>query len=150
MLACVSTESDKLSLTIHLPSQESFKAVVIPYIHLIPVVQPRPLQMSVIQLETKGMNEVQTDLRSSTKAGDVASVRGYFRMNKNHVEAGILDNPMLIHDERSSVLALEMVSLLQNGFDFLAPRAILFPPTLTVDERTVDHLSDRVPIPVHS
>jgi hypothetical protein len=106
----MSAETNELSLTILLGFEKFLKAHVMPYIHLIPIVQPCSFQVLVIHVEPQRMNEVQTDLRSSTEAGNVARVSRNFWVKKNHMKARVFDNQVLIHHSRCPMMPVEIHS----------------------------------------
>jgi hypothetical protein len=50
--------------------------------------------MLVIHLEAKGIDKVQPHLGGPAKAGDVPGVGWYFRLEKDYMKVGIINNPM--------------------------------------------------------
>jgi len=80
----MAAESDQPALFLAL--KERFEAAVMAQVYFRPVIEPRPLQMLVIDLEAERVNQMQAKLRSPAQPGDVACVRRYLRLMENHVK----------------------------------------------------------------
>ena len=64
------------------------KGSVIGDIQQVPVVQPRPFQLAVVNGEAHGADEVEPGAGDGAGAGDVAGVLGDLRLDENEVEGG--------------------------------------------------------------
>ena len=72
--------------------QKGIKALMVTNIHLLPVIQPCPLEMLVIGLESQRVDEVETQFRRAAKPGDVPRVGRDLRLVKDNVKAGVFDD----------------------------------------------------------
>jgi hypothetical protein len=89
-------KSDQICLSeLFSPLQENFKAFMVPYIHLMPVVQASPFEMFVVHPKAKRVYQVQPYLRSTAQSGDVSCIGWDFRLIQNNVQRGIFNDPML-------------------------------------------------------
>jgi hypothetical protein len=80
----MAAEGDQLPL---FPACEKrFKGLVITQVYLGPVIKARPLQVFVVDLETKGVNQVKAKFRSPAQPGDVARVCRDLGLMQNHME----------------------------------------------------------------
>ena len=61
------------------------KAVVVVYVQLVPVIQPRALHALVVNGKPQRMNEVERSTRGGAGAGNIARVLGNLRLVKNDV-----------------------------------------------------------------
>ena len=89
----MATEDDQPPVSIHL-FQKRLETGMVPDIDLMPVVQPRPLEVFVVHLETKGVDQVKRQFGSATQTGNIAGVCGNFRLIEDHMEVGIIKGPM--------------------------------------------------------
>ena len=53
-----------------------------------PIVKSRPFQMSLVQTEAQGLDQMQLGVRADTQATYGTCVLRYFRRNQHYVEAG--------------------------------------------------------------
>lgn len=77
------------------PLQKCAEMAVVPHIHFPPVIQARPLEVPIIDPETKGMDQMQSEFCCGTETGDVPRIEWYFRLVKDHMKAGIFKGTML-------------------------------------------------------
>ena len=55
------------------------------HLHQMPIIQPGPLQMLVINGKPQGLHQMQLYARSSAQAGNIAGIAGNFRLNQYNV-----------------------------------------------------------------
>ncbi len=72
--------------------QKGIKALMVTNIHLLPVIQPCPLEMLVIGLESQRVDEVETQFRRAAKPGDVPRVGRNFGLVEDNVKARVFDD----------------------------------------------------------
>jgi len=89
----MATEDKQVPVSTHI-FQECLETWMVPDIDLMPVVQPRPLEVLVVYPETEGMDQMQRQFGSPTQAGDIPCVGRYFGLIEDHMEVGIIKGPM--------------------------------------------------------
>ena len=65
-----------------------------PDIHLAPIIQSSPSQMSIINLKSQGMDKMQPHFRSPAKPGDVPGVGRNHGLMEHHMKGWILNDTM--------------------------------------------------------
>ena len=76
--------------------KECFKIHVVAYIHLLPVIKSRPLEVFVIHPEAQRMDEVQSDFSGAAEPGDISRICGDLRLKEDHVQVGIFQDAMTV------------------------------------------------------
>jgi len=73
-------ESEYPCLPVILSLEKGFKAGMVPYVHLFPVIEARPPKMTVIHTEAQWMDQMEPQLRRSAQPRNVSGVIGNLRL----------------------------------------------------------------------
>ena len=74
--------------------QERLKALMMPDIHFVPVIQTGPLEVSVIHLKPERMYQMQGNPGGPAEPSDVPGICRDLRVQEDHVKTGVIDRLM--------------------------------------------------------
>ena len=75
--------------------EKVLKAVVVAYIQIMPIVQPRAFELLIGRLEAHGLDDVQPSSRDCARARDISRVLRYLRFAENDIKLQTKSPPLL-------------------------------------------------------
>ena len=82
IMQCLSGEKEKFTAVF---GEKIFKIFVIGYVELVPVIEPRTLELFVINGKTHRFDYVKSCTGGGTGTGNITGVLRYFRLYQNYI-----------------------------------------------------------------